>query len=49
MQEDLDTLRNGNAVEEADSNPEFRGRVERAVVKVVQEMRRITRDTMDVE
>ncbi|TID25617.1 hypothetical protein E6O75_ATG03480 [Venturia nashicola] len=35
IQEDLNTLRNGNAMEEADDHPAFRGRVERALAEML--------------
>ncbi|TLD37731.1 amino acid permease [Venturia nashicola] len=49
IQENLNTLRNGNAMEEADDHPAFRGRVERALAEKLREMGRITMDIMDVE
>jgi hypothetical protein len=49
IQEDLDTLRNGNAVLEADRHPEFRGCVEVEVARVSREMEMITQNIMDVE
>lgn len=49
IQEDLNTLKNNNAVLEADRHPEFRGHVEAGVAGVSQEMERILQNIMDVE